>query len=473
MKKSVLLLLVLAALIGVAVWSKNQKEARLSEIARRGVKNRELLVPDLKVNAIKKVMVTDKEHATTLTEGPEGWVVVERNNYPADIDKLSGAIMALREMKIGGKQIIGRGAWADAKVLEPAEGVTEGVGTLVKLTDEKDGEVATLILGGDVSTSGGNNPQFGTPSQRLVRIPADEDSLWMIGSNLNEFQSKPEEWLDKGFISVQKLKTLEVTPVDKAEAWTVSRTSEAESVYSLAGVKEGEELDETKLALNTLLTTASFNDVKTKAEVGDLFKESSKAKITTFDGFTYELEVAKQSQDGADKYFVTVAVKGEFPKERKPGQDEKEEDKARLDEEFKAELTRLTEKLEKEQKLAGWVFEVAEYAVNNLTLNRSSIVKAAEPPDEPEANAAAPAPAGAPAMPAPVPAPAGAPAMPAPAPENETAAKPTATEVPLVIDAKPPGISVTTPPVAVPPVPKDEVKPAPAPDANPAEVDKK
>jgi hypothetical protein len=464
MKKSVLLLLVLAALIGVAVWSKNQKEARLSEIARRGVKNRELLVPDLKVNAIKKVVVTDKDHATTLTEGPEGWVVAERNNYPADIDKLSEAIMALREMKIGGKQIIGRGAWADAKVLEPAEGVTEGVGTLVKLTDEKDGEVATLILGGEVSTSGGNSPQFGAPSQRLVRIPADEDSLWMIGGNLGEFQSKPDEWLDKSFISVQKLKALEVTPVDQAEAWTVSRTSELESVYSLAGVKEGEELDETKLALNTLLTTASFNDVKTKAEAGDLFKESSKAKITTFDGFTYELEVAKQNQDGADKYYVTVAVKGGFPKERKPGQDEKEEDKARLDEEFKAELTRLNEKLEKEQKLNGWVFEVAEYAVNNLTLNRSSIVKAAEPPDEPEANAAAPAPAGAPAMPAPAP---------APAPENEAAAKPAATEVPLVIDAKPPGISVTTPPVAVPPVPKDEVKPAPAPDANPAEVDKK
>jgi len=469
MKKSVLLLLVLAALIGVAVWSKNQKDARLSEIARRGVKNRELLVPDLKVNAIKKVTVADKENTTTLTEGAEGWVVNERNNYPADFEKLSKAIMALREMKIGGKQIIGRGAWADENVLEPAEGVTEGVGTLVKLTDEKGAAVAELILGGDVSASGGNSPQFGAPSQRLVRIPADEDSLWMIGGNLGEFQPKPEEWLDKSFVSVQKLKSLEVTPVDKAEAWSVSRLSEVEPEYRLADAKEGEDLDETKLALNTLLTTATFNDVKTKAEVGDLFKEASKAKITTFEGFTYEFEVAKESKDGADKYFATVEVKADYPKERKAEKEEKEEDKARLDEEFNAELARLNEKLEKEQKLKGWVFEVAEYAINNLTKNRSEIVKAAEPVAEPESETPPPGPV----MPAPNPAPA--PPMPAPAPEptNEEAGTPAPKSAPAAVDAKPPGISVTTPPIAVPPVPKDEVKPAPAPDANPAEVDKK
>lgn len=470
MKKPILLLLVLAALIGVAVWSKNQKDARLSEIARRGVKTRELLVPDLKVNSIKKVTVSDKDSTATLTEGSNGWVVAERNNYPADFEKLSRAVMALREMKIGGKQIIGRGAWADAKVLEPAEGVTEGVGTLVKLADEKDGDVATLILGGEVATSGGNSPQFGAPAQQLVRIPADEDSLWMISSNLGEFQAKPEEWLDKAFIGVAKMKSLDVMLADKAEDWSVTRTSENEPSFTLVGAKQDEELDETKLALNSLLTSATFSDVKNKSEVEELFKQATKAKITTFEGFSYEFELAKESKDGADKYFMTVAVNADYPKERKADEEEEEEDKTRLDEEFKIELTRLNEKLENEQKLSGWVFEVAEFAIKNLITPRSEIVKMAEPDD--------PATQEAPAVPAPFSVP-----MRAPATESDAAAAPPTNEggvgeavskpVAPAVDAKPPGISVTTPPIMVPPVAGDAIKPAPAPDANPAEVDKK
>jgi hypothetical protein len=444
MKKSLILLVVLAALIGVAVWSKKQKDARLSEIARRGVKTRELLVPDLRVNDIKKVIVSSQDANTTLIEGENGWVVDQRYKYPADIEKLSRAIMALREMKVGGKQIIGRGAWAGANLLEPAEGVTDGVGTQIKLTDAKDGEVANFILGGDVATSGGNSTQFGAPAQRLVRVPADEDTIWMINSNLGDFQAKPEEWLDKSFVNVQNLKSLEVTLAEANEAWTVSRASDIETSYTLVGAKAGEELDESKLALSSLLTSASFNDVKPKAEAAELLKTASKAKITTFEGFVYDFEIVKESKDGADKYFMAVAVTGNYPKERQAQKDEKEEDKKRLDDEFKAELTRLNEKLEKEQKLAGWVYEVAEYTVNNLIKKRSEIVKAAEAPVEAPPASLTPS----------------APTMPAPAP------------VAPAIDEKPPGISVTTPPIAVPPVAKDEVKPAPAPDANPADAGK-
>jgi hypothetical protein len=136
---------------------------------------------------------------------------------------------------------------------------------------------------------------------------------------------------------------------------------------------------------------------------------------------------------------MSVAVKADLPKARKPGADEKEEDKKRLDDEFKAAQDTLKAKLEKEQKLQSWVFEVAEYTVNNLLVKRSDLIKKPEP--------AAPAPeaSGATTTPA------------APAP----AAAPAAMKAP---------VTVTTPPVAVPPVPKVEVKPAPAPDANPAEV---
>ena len=446
MKKSLVLLLLLAGLVGLAVVTKKQKEARLSENVRRGVSTREYLVPDLDVNAVKTVKIQDKDQTVTLKQGAEQWVVEERYGYGVDFGKISQALIELRETKIAGKQLLGKGAWADENVLEPAEGVTEGVGTMVKLLDEKGGDLATLILGGDVKVSGGNSSPMNQTSQRLVRIPKDEDSLWMVGTNFGTFRAKPEEWLDKAFIAVQDLASVTVTAPDAAESWKASRASKDITDYTLEGLKEGEEFDPAKLSLASLLSSASFNDVKPKSEAAELLKGAHKAVLTTFDGFTYELQVAKQSKDGADKFFTSVTVKADLPKARTPGADEKEEDKKRLDEEFKTAQDRLKEKLDKEKKLENWVFEVAEYTVNNLLVKRSELVKKEEP-DKPAANETS----------APTPGASVSPAKPA-------ASEPT----PAAVMKEP--VTVTTPPVAVPPTPKVEVKPSPAPDANPAEV---
>jgi hypothetical protein len=179
-----------------------------------------------------------------------------------------------------------------------------------------------------------------------------------------------------------------------------------------------------------------------------LLKNSSKAVITTFDGFSYEVQVAKQSKDGADKYFMTVAVKADLPKARTAGKDEKEEDKKKLDDEFAAAQKTLTEKLEREKKLENWVFEVAEYTVNNLLVRRADLIKKPAAPIEKDGQPVAPGAA-------------------APAGEAAPGASAPAASAPAVSMKEP--ITVTTPPIEAP-SPKVEVKAAPAADANPAEA---
>lgn len=476
MKKSLLLIVVLAALVGLAVVTKKQKEARLSEIARRGVQSRELLLPNLDVNAVKAVLIKTKDQETNLRQTDKGWVVGERDGYAADFDKLGTALLELRETKTGEKSLIGRGAWAEAEVIEPTETVKEGTGTLVKLSDDKGGEIASLILGSNVTVSGSNSTEFGQTPPRLVRVPQDEDTLWQISGGLSSFVARPEDWLDKSFLSLQDIQTVSVTPAKKEDAWKVSRPSKDIPDYALENPKAGEELDATKLALASLLSAASFNDVKTQAQAGDLFKDASKVQITTFEGFTYDLQVAKTNQDGADKFFMTVAVKANLPKERQAGKDEKEEDKKRLDDEFKAQQDRLKEKLEKEQKLSGWVYEVAEYTINNLLKPRSEILKAPEAAPAPEASGAAtPTPAPTPApIPMPAPAAPAAPVIESPAPAEAPAKAKEATQAPAAdkpqADPLKPATSVTTPPVSIPPAAEaGTIKPAPKADANPAD----
>ena len=264
MKKSLLPLLVLAGLIGLAVVTKNKKEAKLTENVRRGVSTREFLLPDLDVNAIKTVQIKDKNGQVTLKQGADQWTVEERSGYGVDFGKISQSLMALRETKISGKQLLGEGAWKDENVLEPAEGVTEGTGILVNLLDEKGGELAKVVIGGDVQVSGGNSPQMGQSPQKLIRLPQDKGILWMVATDVGSLLAKPEEWLDKTFVAVQDMATLTVTAPVAEDSWKVSRASKDLTDYTLDGLKEGEEFDSAKLTLASLLSTASFNDVKPK-----------------------------------------------------------------------------------------------------------------------------------------------------------------------------------------------------------------
>ena len=443
MKKIITLLIILGALIGAAVVYQEQQNASLNTAATRGIRIRERLLPTLEPTALRKFNLKDDKASVSITIGDDlkTATLAERSGYPASIDKLSTVLADLREQKISSKQVVGKGAWAKNKLKAPGDG-TEGIGTQLEMLGSADKPLATLILGGNIETTGGNsNPMTGGSNQRFVRIPEDGETIWVVNNTYFDLESKPENWLDKAFIDVQKIKEITVTAPKADDSWKVNRPDENAPDFVLADAKSGEALDATKLPASSVLSAPTFNDVNAKDKAAELLKDASKVKITTFDGFTYDAQVAKQSKDGSDKYYLSVTVAAEIAKERAPVKDEKPEDKKKKDEEFAAAKKSKEEKLAKEQKFAGWVYEVSEYTVNNLLKKRSEIVKLDVPAATPAPSApSAPATSAAPAPAAPV------------KPEIKTSAP----------------ISVTTPPVSVPELPKTEVKPAPAADANPA-----
>ena len=65
-------------------------------------------------------------------------------------------------------------------------------------------------------------------------------------------------------------------------------------------------------------------------------------------------------------------------KERVVGEDEKEEDKARLDKEFAVNLERLQKKLAQEKQVESWIYIVSTWTVENLLRNRIDWMKAEE-----------------------------------------------------------------------------------------------
>jgi hypothetical protein len=112
-------------------------------------------------------------------------------------------------------------------------------------------------------------------------------------------------------------------------------------------------------------------------------------KITTFDGFDYTVNVgAKQNED----YLLTVAVTGNFPKERAAVADEKPEDKAKADKEFADNLKRLQDKLTTESAFGKWTYQVASWTVDPLLKKRGELLEEKPAATEAGGNPESPAP---------------------------------------------------------------------------------
>ncbi len=462
MKKIIILLVVLVAIAGTAYLQSNKRNSRLNR-SILNVKSRELLFPEFDINGIKKIRIKEDKAETTLAVQNDTWVVLERGAYPVEKEKLQTALLSLKYEKIKAGRHIGKDSWGKVGVNSPGNASAYGVGTLVELYDEKDTLKYSFVLGGKVSTSGGSNNEqmkmFGGPAgNRFVRIQG-EDTIWEINDQLPDLVTKPDAWLAKGFFDVQKLKSVEITAAKPEDSWKAARADETAD-FILDGAGPGEKIDAGKVSLGTLLSSPTFNDVVSKDKAAATMKGGVKALLTTFDGFTYNVQAVKLAGQGdGDKYYLTVGVGANILKERPVMKDEKPEDKKKNDKAFAEEKKKLEEKLANETKFVGWVFEVTEYTVSSLLKKRSEIIAAPTP-----ANQQVPAAGGNTG-------PSGLPDIKKMIPGlnmTPSSAIPSSSAAPAVPPSNPsPPISVTTPAVPLPTAPKPELKPTPAPDANP------
>lgn len=466
MKKVIMLLIVLGALIGVALVTRDTSENRLKPAAAR-----EKLLPDLDVNAVRKIRLKEGDKTVTLAITGSEWTVAERSNFPAAFEKIAKTLVELKDQKTGKQRTLGQGAWGDLQLNEPGKGTAEESGLLVELLGENDKALATLVLGKNITSSTVGkeaSPFGGGGNERYVRVKDDGTAVWVVDNQFYEMQTRPEDWVEKSFIDVARIKEVEITTPKAEDNWKAARKDESSTDFALADGKPGEELDNGKAPLSGVLSSPSFTDVVTKDKAtADFMKDAWTAKISTFDGLMYTLKLLKKGSGSDEKHYLSVAVNGNFPKTRPPVKDEKPDDAKKNDEAFTETTKRLEEKLAKEKKTEGWIYEISGYTVTSLLKKRGEILKDKNTAPAPAAEAGNPA-GSAPSVPglptSMFPKPPAAPAASAPTPAPAPAPPAEAPKAP---------VSVTTPPVAVPSsappapaVPKPEVK-APAPDPLP------
>lgn len=380
-RKQFITLLVLVVLLGGGglVVYHNQQKAQSSGNATIGRK----LFTDLPVNDITHLTIRRGTNEVNLVRQDDLWRVRERQDYPANFSEISAFLLKVRDLKAAQTEQVG------ASQLPRLQLATSGQGTnapvVIEFKGQNDKAIATLLLGkmhlnsrGAASMPGGEG-EAGWPDGRYVKTGADSENVAVISDPLENIEPKPESWLSKDFIRVEKPRAIQVEFPVATNSWTVTRETES-GEWKLAGTKPGEELDPGKSSsLSNPLGSPSFNDVLPGEKLSGT-NQPVAVTIDTFDNFHYVIKAGEKTND---TYPMTVAVTAQIAKERTAGKDEKPEEKVRLDKEFKDKQQALEDRLKREQGYQKWTYLVSSWSLEPLLKERSQLLTEKKDKEEP------------------------------------------------------------------------------------------
>jgi hypothetical protein len=367
-----LFLLVVLGIGGLLVYTR-QNEDRAAGDPSIGKK----LLLDLPVNDVAYITITQGKNALNLVKKDNLWRVRERNDYPANYSEISDFLLKAKDLKVVQSEKVGA---SQLSRLELVPGPGTNAALVVELKDKNDKSIQSLLLGkkhmqkpnrpspmGDMGDLGGG----GWPDGRYVKVGGG-DSVAVISDALTSIEPRPEQWLNKDFFKVEKVRAISVTFPVATNSWKVTRDTET-AEWKLADAKPGEQLDSSKTsALSNPLSSPSFSDVDTTSKPEQLgLDKPTIVNLDTFEDFSYTLKVGQKTNDN---YALALTVAAQLPKERTPGKDEKPEDKTRLDKEFKEKQKKFEDKLAQEKAYEKWTYLVSSWTLDSLLKERSQLL---------------------------------------------------------------------------------------------------
>jgi len=371
-KQFVKLLIAVVVLGGIGLAFKYSREKDWKDVAAGGGSK---LLGDLDINQVAAVTIQSPDETLDLVRRDGNWVIKQRGDYPAKNSTVVEFVWKLADTKVVQKQPIGPSAYARMEVNQPD--AEKGAGTKLELKDKDGKALKTFILGKEVMKKPEPNSPFGGSGYAIGRWlldTADKENIISISETLSEADTDPKDWMDtSNFIKVAKLKSIEVQHPTNSFSWKVFREKEGGD-WKLAGLKEGEEGDSSKLsAIGNPLSSPSFQDIlvgKKDEELG--FDKPIVIKLSTFEGFNYELTVGKPTKD--DDYPVRVKVSATIKEKREAPKDEKPEDKEKADKEFAENVKKLKEKLEREKAMEKWTYLVTKWTLDSFFKERKEFI---------------------------------------------------------------------------------------------------
>ena len=395
-KRQVTILWVIAIALGAAVAAVKLSQNNSTHSATKRIHGKTLF-ESFPATETAVIEIQGAADAVTLAKKDGKWVVVQRDNYPANNTFANDLIRTLGDLKVTQGLEAGP-SFAPRFGMDETSTKPEDRGLTATFKDAAGKELAKVSLGKNIESGSAPSPMGGSSAVgRYVRNHADESGFYAVSEMFPSVSADAKRWLADSFISPEKIKSITVSQTGKSEtAWKLTRDGE-EAEFKLEGATAAEALDTTATSpLKSLFTYARFDDVVPAAKVAEKIVADGKrtATIETFEGFTYTVNISPEKPSAAppapvspgavppaaDNFLVTVDVAAELPAERKKADGEKPEDAKAKDTAFTERHKTLTEKLAQEKAFAGITFEVAKSTVEALLKDRAGLITKATPP---------------------------------------------------------------------------------------------
>lgn len=380
MKGKNLVLLVLAAvLVGAAAYltSRQKQQEQPAQLGRN-------VLPDLAVNEVRKIVLYSKEKTIAVAKTGEKWTVPAAFDYPADFEKVAAALRKLADLKVQQVVHLDPRQFADLELLSPLEtGATASnrPGLLLKLLDQNDKPLASLILGKLHERAAPEGPMSfgGYPDGRF--LAAEGGEVFLVGDTLEEISAEPPRWLKTDLINVSAQDIVEVA-VTSTNRETIRLTRDEKSgAFTLAGLAETEELNDSKVnSLSSALAYLTFSDVADPALAPDQTGLDAPAAYDAKlkDGRAFTIRLGKAAED--KRYARLEAVFNPPPEKEAPNAatnapaagDDASKAKKQEREKLEKQTRELNEKLQK------WTYLLPSYKADAMMASRADIVKKKE-----------------------------------------------------------------------------------------------
>jgi hypothetical protein len=217
----------------------------------------------------------------------------------------------------------------------------------------------------------------GIPSGRYVLVASDPERMNVVAEPFATVAAKPQQWLSRDYLRVERLKSLTVLGPDGKERWSVARPDEASGwTWSAPGKLDGGKAQDGASALYSMQIADAATGVS-DADAG--LDNPTTVRAQTFEGWTYELRIGKVAPE--DRYYAKASVSGIVPEKREARGDEKAEDKDKGDKAFAERQAAMKAKLAREQALGAFTVLLPKSTVEPLLRERSALV-AVEKKDE-------------------------------------------------------------------------------------------
>ena len=234
-------------------------------------------------NDVQTASIASASGKFTIAHKGDGWVLVEKDDYPVAADKLRQLVAGLADLRL----LEAKTDQADRHARLEVEDIAakDAKSKQVTLAGADGKPLADLIVGKQNYTSDLNGLRG-----VYVRKPGDAQA-WLAQGSV-DVPTAAIDWIDRTVVDVgeDKIQRLQFEPAG-APAVTVSKADKAAPEYTLAPLPEGKSADPDAVKrLTQVFAAVSLDDVRADKDTDKAVKAGA-AEASTFDGLTLKAEL--------------------------------------------------------------------------------------------------------------------------------------------------------------------------------------